>query len=229
MKYANSSELNRLIASQGDTCILAFSRGKDALAAWIELKHYFKKIVLYHLYLIPDLQFIEKSLKYFEEKLETKIIRLPHPSLYRWLNSLLFQEPQNCAPIEKLSLPNFDYDDIIRVVKEDYNLPLTTWTANGVRSADSPLRMLSIKKHGAVQEHKRTFMPVYDWNKARVIEEIQKSGISLPVDYAMFSRTFDGLDYRFLKPLREKFPRDYERIRALFPFVELEFKRREYE
>lgn len=48
----------------------------------------------------------------------------------------------------------------------------------------------------------------------------------LPVDYKLFGRTFDGIDYRFLKPIKENFPRDYEKIITWFPLAELELFRR---
>ena len=52
--------------------------------------------------------------------------------------------------------------------------------------------------------------------------------MKLPVDYELFGRTFDGLDYRFVRPLRDKLPDDYDQVLKYFPAVEMEFMRYEF-
>ncbi len=52
---------------------------------------------------------------------------------------------------------------------------------------------------------------------------IERHGIKLPVDYEMFGRSFDGIDWRFVEPLRKHLPEDYERLRFWFPLVEMDF------
>jgi hypothetical protein len=59
-------------------------------------------------------------------------------------------------------------------------------------------------------------------SKADVMADIERHGIKLPVDYELFGRSFDGIDYRFVKPLRDRLPKDYERIKFWFPLIDLE-------
>ena len=92
--------------------------------------------------------------------------------------------------------------------------------------ADSPMRRIGIKTHGAINHNQKKFFPVYDWRKADLIAAIDDARVKLPVDYKLFGRTFDGIDYRFLKPIKEHFPRDYERIITWYPLAELELYRR---
>lgn len=47
----------------------------------------------------------------------------------------------------------------------------------------------------------------------------------LPPDYELFGRSFDGLDMRFMKPLREKRPKDFEVVKQWCPFIEADEKR----
>lgn len=77
----------------GDTILLAFSRGKDSIAAWISLRDskLFKRIIPIYLYLVPGLNFEEDDLKYFEDVFQTHIMQLPHPSLYRMMFNNVFQ------------------------------------------------------------------------------------------------------------------------------------------
>lgn len=224
--HESSTELNAWIAGQGDTCVLSFSTGKDSIAAWLELRRHFKRVVPFYAFLIPGLSFVEKSLAYYERFFETPILRVPHPFLYRCLNSLVFQAPQNCALIERADLANFDYADVYRFVKEDTGLPDSAWVATGVRAVDNPLRMITVRQSGAYNPGLRTFMACFDWNKSRVLDEIKAAGVGLPVDYRVFGRSFDGLDYRFLAPLKEHFPEDYARVLELFPLADLELFRR---
>src|ERR1700756_266835 len=93
--FASSEELRAHVRIlSGDTAILGFSTGKDALAAYLALRPVFERVMLYYLYLVPGLEFVEDSLRYFEQALGTTILRLPHPSLYRMLRNLVFQPPE---------------------------------------------------------------------------------------------------------------------------------------
>jgi hypothetical protein len=229
MIFDTSEKLCEHVAdSSNGVCLLAFSTGKDSIGAYIQLRRYFDKIVPFYLYSVPGLDFVESSLEYYEDIIKERIIRLPHPSFYRWLNNFVFQAPQNCRVIEELRLPDFDYQDIQRVIIEDYNLPFDLLAASGVRQYDSLNRWTAVNRYGALNESKQTFYPIFDWKKDRLLSEIAASGIQLPVDYLMFGRSFDGLDYRFLEPIRKHFPADYDRILEFFPLADLEIARMQF-
>ena len=53
-----SAQLRAQLA--GETVILAFSRGKDSLAAWLALREAGVNVVPYHMYLIPELRFVDE-------------------------------------------------------------------------------------------------------------------------------------------------------------------------
>ena len=46
--------------------------------------------------------------------------------------------------------------------------------------------------------------------------------MKLGSDYKVFGRSFDGLDLRFLLPIKKHYPRDYQRILELIPLADLE-------
>lgn len=230
LTYSNSAELCEQIAAESNgTAILAFSTGKDSIAAWLQMRKYFKRIIPYYCYVIPDLDFVEDSLKYYEDFFGQHIYRLPHPSFFRFLENGIFQ-PKDMIDISR------DFDIPMQVIYNDGTVPdvvrgscgLTDeiLCGVGVRMADSPVRRLSMKRYGAVNMTEAKFYPVYDWKKADILQALDESGVKLPVDYEMFGRTFDGIDYRFLKPLKERFPEDYKKILDWFPLAEVELKRR---
>ncbi len=224
----DSEETIRIIREKTDAILMAFSCGKDSIAAWLACKPHFKRIIPFYMYLVPDLEFVENSLAYYENFFETKIIRVPHPSLYRMLKNFVYQPPERCAIIEAAGWGDFTYDELHQAIREDYNLPENVWIAQGVRAVDSPIRMTAVKKYGTFNPKRKTFWPVWDWRIDRLIAELKSAGVKLPVDYKYFGRSFDGIDYRFLKPIKEAFPADYERILRWFPLADLDIARRKY-
>ncbi len=224
----SGDEVIRLIREETDTITLAFSCGKDSIGAWLALRPHFERIVPIYMYLVPDLEFVERSLVYYEEFFSTPIIRVPHPSLYRMLRNLVFQAPENCAIIEACDFNGIDYVDIVDLIREDEHLPASSYHATGVRAADSPIRRGAVTRFGPINRKTRTFWPIWDWHKARLVQVLRDSNVKLPVDYKIFGRSFDGIDYRFLIKIREHFPRDYERILDLYPLADLEIFRRQH-
>lgn len=216
------------IREQTDTILMAFSCGKDSIGAWLACRPHFRRIVPFHMYLVPGLKFVERSLRYYEEFFGTPIIRVPHPSLYRMLNQFVFQAPQNCAVIEAANLADFEYHEIYTQIRAREGLSNTAYAASGVRAVDSPYRLVAIKRYGPINHKKRHFYPIWDWRKPRLLDELRRAKIMLPPDYRVFGRSFDGVDYRFLDPIRRTWPDDYARILQFFPLAEVEIKRREY-
>jgi predicted phosphoadenosine phosphosulfate sulfurtransferase len=214
------------IRAKTDTILLSFSCGKDSIAAWLTLRPHFRRIIPYYLYSIPDLSFVNKSLDYYEQWFGCKIYRAPHPSLARWLNNMVFQSPENCEEIYDAGIPKIDYVSQVARVAEMAGIS-DTWTATGVRAADSPYRLIAIRKHGGINRKEQKFYPIWDWKKERLVKCLQEAKIKLPIDYKLFGRSFDGIDYRFLKPIKDHFPEDYQKILTYFPLAHLEILRRE--
>lgn len=202
--------------------MLSFSRGKDAIAAWLAIRDHFEEVVPYHLFLVPGLEFVDESLAYYEKIIGRKIWNLPHPSFYKQLNAFLFQPPGRAAVIHAANLPNFDYTDIHQLVIEAEGLPDSILVASGVRAADSPMRRISLMTHGAISRNQRQYYPVWDFNKERLADSISKAGVKLPIDYLWFGRSFDGFDFRFMVPLKKHAPRDYAKVLEWFPWADLE-------
>lgn len=221
--FATSEELLASVRARTDTVLLSFSRGKDAIASWLALRDAGLKVIPYHLDLVPGLGFVDRSIADFERVFATPILRVTDPSFYRLLRNLVFQPPERARAIELAALPSVTYEDTEALLRHRHGRhPI----AIGTRAADSPTRRANINMHGAVNPRRDTLLPVFDWNVARVRARIAAAGISLPVDYEMFGRSFDGIDYRFLGSLRERFPEDYAVVLRWFPLASLELTRR---
>lgn len=223
-----SKDVISRIKSESDTVILSFSGGKDSIVAWFALREAGLRVVPYFLEQVPGLRFVRSAIEHYERFFGTRIYILPHPALYRWLNNCIFQPPDRWPIIQSLDLPNFDFDDCKELVREAAGLPEGTWTASGVRAVDNLQRQMMFKTHGPINENRRMFYPVWDWKIAEVYGRIKTEGCGLPIDYAMFGRSFDGIHFQYLYPIKQRFPEDYARILEWFPLAELEIKRYEY-
>ena len=228
LEYENSDELCRKMAEVQDTVILAFSTGKDSIAAWLQLRKYFRRVIPFYKYVVPGLSFVENSLKYYEDFFGCHIYQFPHPAYYRVMQNLVYQPPYRMGEIVQWGVDTkWDYTEeyLADIIRYKEHLPDDVYTATGVRAADSPYRHVAVVAHGAINNNKRSFWPVYDWKKADLLREIDAAGVKLPVDYRWFGRTFDGLDYRFMKPLMEHSPADFELVLKHFPFADLSIVR----
>jgi hypothetical protein len=75
---------------------------------------------------------------------------------------------------------------------------------------DNAVRFISIRKHGPIRPVAGNWTSIWDRSKQKLLDTIERSGISLPRDYTFLPRSFDGFSYLFLMPLKEHCPRDYE-------------------
>ena len=230
-KYLIGTSLTREVAriqGNNDQLLLSFSTGKDCLAAWLAVRDEFKEIIPFYLYLVPDLEFVDESLAFYEKMLGIHIVRLPAPQLYGMLNDLVFQPPERIETIFSCNFPKFGYPEVREILIEDYGLNKNIFYATGVRAPDSPMRMTALSKYGPITHSQNKFHPVWNWTKAKLVEELKKHKIKLPIDYKLFSRSFDGLGLRFLFQIKKHLPRDFEKIIQWFPLVELEISRYEF-
>jgi hypothetical protein len=222
--------LAQVQAESGPECLMSFSGGKDSLAAYLAIRPRFARVVPFHMYAVPGLEFVEEGLRYFERHLlDEPIIRMPHPQLYRMLGELVFQPPERMAILDAARLHECGYDTkmVRSLVIEETGVGKRSYVATGVRASDSPTRRLSILTHGPISRQAKTFMPIWDWRKAQAMKVINDAGLRLPVDYDLFGRSFDGLSYQYLAPIKRHFPRDYERILQWFPLADMELFRME--
>lgn len=235
--WPTSQTIRQDIAARDEKIMLSFSRGKDSISAWLAMLEDGIKpenIVPVYYYRIPGLKFTMENLEYFEDVFQTRIIRMPHPSLFRMLNELVFQPPNRTGIIEAARMPQPSYQEIEELLRADLKLPDETYIATGVRAADSIQRRTFIKKSGPITHAKKRAAVVWDWTKGECYDYIAAHNIELPPDYELFAgkqrrsgRTFDGLAAQFLGPLRDNMPEDYERILEWFPLADVDLFRHE--
>ena len=207
--------------------LLSFSGGKDAWGTWIAIKNQGFNIHPFYYYIVPGLEIIDEYLHECE-KIVGKIRKYPHPMLYDMLTTCTMQPPQRIWALEHMDLPRFTKDDLHRYIEMDLDLPDDScYVALGLRAADSIMRGSYFKRHGAVNSERKVFSPIWDWNKAKLIDELKKAKIKLSREYDLFGRTMDGPVLLYSWNLKQHAPRDYQKLLEWFPMLETEIWRYE--
>lgn len=242
--WPTSEQIRRDLAEQEVPLMLSFSRGKDALAAWLAmLDSGIKPQNIHPIYyeLVPGLKFTTESVAYYEDIFKTKVTTYPHPAMYRMWNAGVYQPIDRTWIIEASKMPEPSFEDMQQMYRYDHKLPDDTLICTGVRAADSIARRTFIKKTGPLTTAKKRLAIIWDWTRGECYDRIAAEGIDLPPDYEWFlrpsprtgklvknsGRTFDGLAAQFLVPLREHAPKDFATILEWFPLVELDLIRNE--
>ncbi|WP_370386923.1 phosphoadenosine phosphosulfate reductase [Snodgrassella alvi] len=213
------------VASEHRQSILAFSAGKDSIAAYLAIRKRFAAVYPYYLYLVPELEFVEEQLELYERQFGFRITRLPHPALYQMLRAHVFQPPKHAAVIDAAGLADFGYADIRLMMCGMFDLPPDTPVANGTRVEKRPKQRLSMQRHGSIVKSQFQYYPVWDWKKQDLLHCFKRNHVRLGSDYQIFGCSFDSLDLRFLLPIKKFYPRDYQKILEFFPLCELEIFR----
>lgn len=213
------------LKAEGRPVLLAFSCGKDSLAAWCALRDAGIEVIPAYLWYLPHLSFVDEELEHYERLFGTRIHRYPHPSFYRMVAEGIDQTPARLRTIAELDIMEPSYEDTWAAIKDDLGLPQDTWVADGVRAADSIVRRASFVRNGVMKRTTHKVSPIADMLKAELMDLLDRHGVDLPCDYRIWGRSFDGIDYRFVEPMSRELLEDYAYLKRWFPLVDVELVR----
>jgi len=239
---ASVRNCERIAARSNGVCLLGFSRGKDSVAAWLWLRRFFHTIVPFHCASVPHLGFVDRSLAYYEKEFGTKIERCLSGDTLHMMHQLVFQPGGDEKKIEAMVKKNprmwshYGNNEVAAAIKIKRGLPPETYTAYGISMWDSVFRRLrmtqkggGIKEDAGYRDSTFSFFPCFDWHTHDIMRAIELSGLRLPDDYVMANRTVaNGIDAKHLVRMKRLFREDFERTKAMFPFLEAHVARNEF-
>jgi 3'-phosphoadenosine 5'-phosphosulfate sulfotransferase (PAPS reductase)/FAD synthetase len=202
---------------RSDACLVSFSAGKDSLCVLDMCVRTFARVEAFFMYFIPGLEVIERRLELARSRYGVTIHQVPHWTVARSLKYGFYM------------FPSWKLEDLPEVKLRDiYNLMIDRtgikMIATGARRGDSLWR----KRNLANTAHYTDVMhPLVGWGKADVLGYLAVHKIPLP-ESSGGAMTGIGLATPDVLWLHDKFPNDYAKLRAVFPFVHAIVKRREF-
>lgn len=197
-----------------DSCIVAFSGGKDSIVTLDLCARYFKKIHVFFMYSVPNLSFQEANLRWYENKYDIEIERIPHFMISEWLRLGTFRKPDFHVPMVSIN----DIYTYERISNDMW------WIAAGERIADSIVRRAMIKNSGSIDAKRGRIYPVAHFSKSDVMRYIQHHNLKLAPEARWLGHSFRSLEPKEMVLVKKHYPADYEKICAWFPFVEAAIK-----
>lgn len=192
-----------------DSVIVGFSGGKDSIVTLDLCFKYFRNIKPFFMYLVPGLEFQEKMLNWYENKYNTEIIRMPHFEVSEFLKYGSF------------TMADWDVDvvginDTYEYLRQETGFH---WIAAGERCADSIVRNAMIKQSGSIDHKRGRFYPLAYWKKNEVLQYIKYKKLYLSPEQKKLGFSFRSLAGREVAVIKKYYPKDYERILKVYPFI----------
>lgn len=192
-----------------DSVIIGFSGGKESVVLMDLCCKYFKKVYPYFLYIHPNLNFQNKIFRWYENKYNVEIIKLPHMDLSNFFHWGSFRDGYYEYPL-------IDINDIYNYLRLKYN---TWWIARGERMDDSLWRRGMIHNSSSIDQKRGRFYPLAMWKKKECLDYIKFHNLYYSRDQREGLGSFGSLHGQNLYVLRQYYPDDYERILQLYPFA----------
>lgn len=204
----------KTMSTISDSVLVGFSGGKDSAVLLDVCFRYFKYVQPFFMYLVRDLEFQERTLRYYEERYDTEIMRVPHFMLSDFLRYGSFRMPDFTVPMVKTV-------ELYNYLREQTGI---YWIAAGERIADSLIRRAMIKQSSSIDIKRGRFYPLAYWNKANIMSYIKHKKLPLSLESRVLGFSFRSLLPDEMAQIRHRFPNDFEKIKADFPLIEASIK-----
>lgn len=189
---------------------VSFSCGKDSIVTLDLCKRYFDDVHAFFMYIVPGLEFQERTLRKYEKLYDIEILRIPHPDMAKFLRYGTYRPAD-------LSVPVLEFNDCYSYVR---SITGDAWIAGGERINDSLNRRAMLKSGGSVDFKRFRMYPLLHWTKNEVVEYIRRKKLYLPHDTRVLGSSFCDLSGETLSRIKKYFPNDYKRIKDFYPLCE---------
>lgn len=198
-----------------DSVLVGFSGGKDSVVTLDLCMKYFKNVVPYFMYLVKGLEFQEKTIRYYENKYDVEMLRVPHFMLSDFLRYGSFRMPDLDVPIIKTV-------DLYNYMRNETGV---YWICAGERISDSIVRRAMIKNSGTIDSKRGRIYPVAQWNKSNIMSYLKINKLPLSLENKTLGFSFRSLMGEDMIKIKEYFPDDFEKIKRDFPLIEASIKK----
>ena len=201
-----------------DHVIVFASGGKDSVVTLDLCATAFKKVDAFFMYIVPDLEFQQRWIRWAEQRYSITFHQLPHWMIGEFLMTGSFRLPD-------LSMNSIHVNQIYNHVRQ---LTGAHWIAAGETISDSIYRRAMIKNTGTIDYKRGRIYPVAGFNREQIRNYIKFKQLRVSEESEYLGFSFRALMAHDLKNIKQVYPEDYEKIRAFYPFVDAELKRAEW-
>ena len=170
----------------------------------------------YNQYIVKDLECELSEFRKVERRYGITVRRFPHPALQSALRSGQLQ------PVPTAFRRKMQYADVYELARD---ITGSDWILFGHRADESLQRRAMVKSSQGIIPHLRKAYPLWNWKSGDVFHFLKQCGIPAPEQYTEDDTTGLTLSANTLLYLRDKYPSDYAKIIAIFPFAEVQFLR----
>lgn len=212
--YAHSVKVLTDLRKESDSIIVSYSGGKDPLVMLDMCSKIFPKVYAFFMYMVKDISFQKRMLDYAVKAYGVEIKQYPSPGLIKCLKYNMY-----CLPNRRYkNLKLLKLSDIYNMAREDFG---DHYIATGWKMNDSLERRIVLNQlPDKATDHKfKKIFPLAYWRKRDIASYMRLH--SLPIPENLGIESFDiELTYKVLSPIKERYPHDYEKIKAVFPFID---------
>lgn len=204
------------LSKRTDRVILFHSAsGKDSIALLDLMSPYFKEIICVYMYVVKDLQHINRYINYACKKYaNVRFVQIPHFAVYSYHKSGYM----GCVKNDKQK--QYSMAQLTDIVRDKYQID---WAFSGFKQSDSMNRRLMLRRYmdEAINETKKKCYPLSAYKNSDVLSYINKRNLIKPEMYSSGQSAGTNItDLYYLLWIRENFPSDLNKIITEYPMVE---------
>ena len=202
--------------------LVGFSGGKDSMTILDLATKLFDRVEGFFLYWVKDLDCEQSFLRYAQKHWAIKIHQLPSHHMINAVRGNMYMP----AVTQLQKIPKVHQVDTERIIRKQTGIKMILY---GMRMQDSLQRRAMIKSLGVVDvKGGRTYL-IYDWVNQDVYAYIRAIGCPIPPLYGGKLSGNVNLGPETLMFLKEEHPKDFDKIRKIFPYITAQLARHEYQ
>lgn len=206
------------LSEKTDRVLLFHSaNGKDSIALLEMLSPYFKEIKCVYMYMVKNLNHINKYIDWAEKKYpNASFLQTPHYAYYNY-------KKFGFCGTKEVDYAQYNLSTITDKVREITGIE---WVVYGFKQNDSLNRRLMLRNYDKeiTNEETKKIYPLSKWSNKQVLQYIEKQRLIKPLQYGNTGNTrsqgTDVTDISFLLWCRRNDPSDLKKIFAEFPDAE---------
>ncbi|KAA0126467.1 phosphoadenosine phosphosulfate reductase family protein [Chryseobacterium sp. SN22] len=214
MDLAATLNCIKTLSAKVDRVILFHSgAGKDSICLLNMLAPHFKEIVCVYMYMVKDLEHINRHINWAEKKYSNcRFIQTPHYAYYN-------NKKLGMYGTDSVKYAEWNVAKINDKIKAETGIE---WAVMGFKKNDSLNRRLMLNTYPdeMTSDAGKKLYPLSNWNNKQVLAYIRKERLIEPINYGQANRRSSGTDIEdiaFLLWCRKNYPNDLKKVIAEFP------------